>query len=154
MDIIGFENYLIYNDGRVFGKKRNRFLKPEIKRTGYKQVVLSKQGKVKSHNIHRLIALHYIPNPQNKPCVDHINRIKTDNRLENLRWVTVSENGQNRTKQINNKSGHQNICYDKHENRWQFQKYINNKRTKKMFKTKTDALCYKFIFILKSKPKR
>ena len=154
MEIIGYTEYLIYEDGRVWSKKSNKFLKPTTGGIGYKQVMLCNEGKHKRHSIHRLIALHYIPNPQNKPCVDHINRIKTDNRLENLRWATVSENGQNRTINKDNKSGHKNICYDKHENRWRFQKYINNKPTRKYFKTKTDAICYKFIFILKSKPKR
>ena len=148
MEIIGYEDYLIYNDGRVFSKKRNRFLKPGSDRGGYKYVVLSKKGKCKTHKIHRLIAGQYIPNPENKKCVDHINRIRTDNRVENLRWATHSENGQNRTKQIDNNSGHKNISYDKQNNRWQFQKRINKKRTTKYFKSKIDCLCYKFIFML------
>ena len=148
MEINNYTDYLIYNDGRVYNKKYNRFLKTGIFKTGYKYVKLSKQGKQKNHNIHRLIALHYIPNPQNKKCVDHINRIRTDNRLENLRWATDSENQQNRSFNKNNKSGHTNISYMKSRDSWVFQKRINNKRTVKHFKTKTDALCYKFIFIL------
>ena len=148
MDINNYTDYLIYNDGRVYNKKYNRFLKPGSDRGGYKYVVLSKKGKCKTHKIHRLIAGQYIPNPENKRCIDHINRIRTDNRVENLRWATDSENQQNRLMDKNNTSGHKNISYDKQNNSWQFQKYINNKRTKKYFKTKTDALCYKFIFIL------
>ena len=154
MEIIGYTEYLIYEDGRVWSKKSNKFLKPTTGGIGYKQVMLCNEGKHKRHSIHRLIALHYIPNPQNKPCVDHINRIKTDNRLENLRWATVSENGQNRTINKDNTSGHKYICYDKQNNSWIFQKTINKKLTRKLFKSKIDCLCYKFIFILKSKPKR
>ena len=154
MEINGYEDYLIYNDGRVFSKKRNRFLKPGSDRGGYKYVVLSKKGKCKTHTIHRLVALHYIPNPENKRCVDHINRIRDDNRIENLRWATDSENSQNQTKRVTSKSGHKYISYDKQLNYWIFQKVINNKRTKKQFKSKIDAICYKFIFILKSKPKQ
>ena len=54
MEIIGYENYLIYNDGRVFGKKYNRFLKQTTSTTGYKYVSLCKEGKCKHHKIHRL----------------------------------------------------------------------------------------------------
>ena len=153
MEINGYENYLIYEDGRVFGKKRNKFLKPGINRDGYKQVILYNEETIKSHTIHRLVAKHYIPNPENKPCVDHINRITTDNRIENLRWATVSENGQNTIKQNNNTSGHKNISYSKSDNKWKFQKRINNKRTQKYFKSKIDCICYKFIFMLKVKAK-
>ena len=151
MEIIGYENYLIYEDGRVYNQKRNRFLKHGTTREGYKQVVLYKEGKAQNNRIHRLIALHYIPNPENKPCVDHINRIKTDNRIENLRWATVSENGQNQTKQINNKSGHIYVCYDKSSSLWKFSKTINKKRINKSFKSKIDCICYKFIIMLKIK---
>tara|TARA_R100000951_G_scaffold26099_1_gene22147 strand:- start:112 stop:576 length:465 start_codon:yes stop_codon:yes gene_type:complete len=150
MDIIGYENYLIYNDGRVYNKKHNKFLKQATDNCGYKHLTLCKEGKGKTHRVHRLVAEHYIPNPQNKKCVDHINRIKTDNILENLRWATHSENGQNTIKQNNNTSGHKNICYDRHIG-WVFKKIIRGKRTTKSFKSKIDCICYKFIFMLKIK---
>jgi len=153
MEINGYENYLIYNDGRVYNQKHNRFLKHGTGGRGYKQVMLCNEGKHKRHSIHRLIALHYIPNPQNKKCVDHINRIRSDNRLDNLRWATYSENGQNRTINKDNTSGHTNISYMKSRDSWVFEKRINKKRTTKEFKSKTDALCYKFIIMLKVKAK-
>jgi len=92
MEIQGFENYLIYSDGRVFSKKSNKFLKPRMNTTGYLIVDLSHGGKRKIYRNHRLIAIHYIPNPENKQMIDHINRNRNDNRLENLRWATRSEN--------------------------------------------------------------
>ena len=153
MEIHGYENYLIYNDGRVFGKKRNKLLKPRTNSRGYKHLTLHKGGKRKTHNIHRLIAEHYIDNPENKRCVDHINRIRTDNRIENLRWATYSENGQNKTLSKKNTTGHKYVSYSNRDNKWQFQKSINKKISTKSFKTKTDALCYKFIFMLKVKAK-
>ena len=150
MEIIGYTEYLIYEDGRVWSKKSNKFLKPGTNREGYKHVILYKEGKTKDHRIHRLVAEHYIPNRENKPCVDHINRIKTDNRIQNLRWATHSENQRNTIKQNNNTSGHKYISYNKRDKYWSFTKSINNKRTQKYFKTKTDALCYKFIMMLKN----
>ena len=152
MEIIGYENYLIYNDGRVYNQKFNRFLKQGTNtQHEYKYVDIYNQEKRKTHKIHRLVAEHYIDNPENKPSVDHINRIRTDNRVENLRWATYSENAQNQTKKVNNTSGHKYISYNKSTDRWLFQKMINKKRTTKYFKSKIDCICYKFIFMLKVK---
>ena len=92
MEIENYPNYLIYRDGRVYTKKHDKFLKPGTFYTGYYYVNLCRDGKPKPHTIHRLIAMHYIPNPQNKEQVDHKNRNRQDNRIENLRWTTISEN--------------------------------------------------------------
>ena len=95
MEINGYNNYFIYPDGRVSSKRfPNKFLKGG-KAHGYPHVDVSKDGVKKTFQIHRLVATHYIPNPDNLPQVDHINRIRSDNRIENLRWVTRSENQQN-----------------------------------------------------------
>ena len=150
MEINNYPNYLIYDDGRVYNQKFKRFLKPGKSKNGYLLVDLSHQKKRKTHSIHRLVALHYIDNPENKKTVDHINRDKTDNRIENLRWATGIEQNENRCIPKNNTSGHKGISYKKKENKWVFQKQEKGKKTiQKQFKTKTDALCYKFIHILK-----
>jgi hypothetical protein len=99
MEIQDYQNYLIYPDGRVYNKKHNRFLKPHLTNHGYLQIDLSNNGKHKVMKVHRLIANHYIPNPENKPCVDHIDRDRQNNNIENLRWVTIRENSSNRTDQ-------------------------------------------------------
>ena len=134
MEIKDYENYLIYNDGLVFSKKRNKFLKPNLNQYGYYQLSLCKNNKKKTFRIHRLVALHYIPNPQNKLEIDHINRIKTDNRVENLRWVTHSENNLNKDLIITNTSGFKNIKKQKNKNckqgfLWVFTPTINQKET-------------------------
>lgn len=140
MEVIGYENYLIYEDGRVQNKKTKRYLKP-TKVSGYDRVMLS--GPInKSFLCHRLVAIHYILNPDNKPCVDHINRNRSDNRLENLRWATFSENGQNSEMYKTNKSSGIKNIYPK-EIGFQYMKRIKNKTHTKRFKTLEDAIQYK-----------
>jgi len=146
MEIEGYENYLIYPDGKVQNKKTKRYLKPG-EHNGYLQVNLCKDGIYKTIMIHRLVAIHYIPNSDNKPQVDHINRDKKDNRIENLRWATRSENGQNREKNKNNKSsGIKNISYDKTRDRYKYIKQIRGVKHQKHFKTLEEAIEYKNKF--------
>lgn len=95
-----YPNYQVSNMGRVKSLGNNKHRKEKILKsinsnTGYLFVILCKEGKVKFYNIHRLVAQAFIPNLENLPCVDHINTIRTDNRVENLRWVTNQENSNN-----------------------------------------------------------
>ena len=96
-DIEGFEDhYKISNLGNVYGKKRKRNLKPSLNSHGYYHISLWKNGKEKKMSIHRLIGLHFIPNPENKPTVDHIDQNPINNDLSNLRWYTQKEQLANR----------------------------------------------------------
>ena len=96
-DIFGYEGqYLVTSFSRILSLKygKERELKPCKDKYGYLHVVLCKDGKGKCYYVHRLIAEAFIPNPEKKPQVNHINGDKTDNRIENLEWVTSSENRQ------------------------------------------------------------
>lgn len=91
-DIEGYEGlYQVSDMGNVRNVKYNRSLKPVLNPGGYLKVILSKDGKRKTCKVHRLVAEAFIPNPDNKPTVDHINTIRTDNRVSNLRWFTHKE---------------------------------------------------------------
>ena len=124
--IRGFENYVIFEDGVVINTETGKEVKPYLEKAiGYYRVGLTKNKKKHKFYLHRLLALAYIPNPHNKPEVDHINRIKTDYRIENLRWVTHLENMQNQSEYNTNTSGTRNVYYDKNMDKWYYKKMIN-----------------------------
>ena len=93
-DIKEFEGlYQIDEELFIFNVKRLRVFKPHsVNSRGYITVDLFRDGKRHSFTMHRLVALTFIPNPNSLPFINHINGIKTDNRIENLEWCTASEN--------------------------------------------------------------
>lgn len=84
------DGFMVSNLGRIL--EGDKILLPVINRSGYYSVSVKKNKKRKHYKLHRLVAEAFIPNPNNKPEVDHINTDKTDNRVDNLRWVTHFEN--------------------------------------------------------------
>lgn len=88
------DRYVKHSRGGVMVRRKGCLLKPTTNK-GYKMVALSKNNTIRYYLIHRLVAEAFIPNPENKPYIDHINTIKTDNRVQNLRWVTRLENENN-----------------------------------------------------------
>lgn len=92
-DVLGYENFYSINEGgEIFSKRRQRFLKTHVSKRGYLVVDLKVRGARKTFTIHRLIATLYIPNPLGLPQINHINGVKTDNRIENLEWCSALDN--------------------------------------------------------------
>lgn len=93
-DIPGFEGrYAATKDGRIWSHLEQRYMSPWQTYNGYLIVTLCPTtGDAKNYRVHRLVAATYIPNPENKPEVDHINKNRMDCSVENLRWVTSAEN--------------------------------------------------------------
>jgi hypothetical protein len=127
-DIKGYEGiYQISNLGNVKNIKTSKILKPRLNSNGYKFVGLYCNGKHKNMLIHRLMAIHYIPNDENKQFVDHIDNNKLNNKLTNLRWCTNQQNDMNRSISKNNTSGVKGVTFHKQTNKWHAQITINGK---------------------------
>lgn len=94
-DIKGYEGiYAITDDGQVWSYRRNKYLAQRYDKYGYLRTTLNLNGEKKTIFIHRLVAEAFIPNPEGKATVNHLNECKTDNRKENLAWATIQENNQ------------------------------------------------------------
>ena len=117
--------------------RKGRILKYELDKYGYPTVTLCKEGKTKPFKIHRLVALAFIPNPDNLPQIDHINAVRYDNRPENLRWCTTQQNSKWRDEnhEIGDRAKYKVLC----------------KETGKTFRSTYDAA---FWIISKGIPKK
>lgn len=104
------KNYLIDTNGDIYSNRIKRLMKPHLMECGYMRVrLVCDNGDKKSFLIHRLVAMTYIPNPEDKSEVNHIDGIKTNNTLSNLEWVTRHENQQHAFSEgLNTNSGEGN----------------------------------------------
>ena len=110
-EIMEASNYEISNLGRVRNKTTKKILKGRLSKSGYLQVSvkLNETQKFSNRYIHRLVAIYWIENPENKREVNHIDGDKENNVIENLEWVTSSENQKHRHKLGNNKTSQRKV---------------------------------------------
>ena len=121
-------DYFVSTDGRVMNKQ-GVIKKPTIDKDGYRKISLWKNGKPKTFFIHRLVATYFIPNPYNKPQVDHIIPVRdggTDD-ITNLRWATDEEN-KNNPLSLKRKIGENNPFYGKHHDKETIDNITNKNR--------------------------
>lgn len=90
--IVGYENYMVSSMGNVMNVKTGRVLKIGTYTGGYLKVNLCSNGKQSTYPIHRLVAEAFIPNPENKSQVNHMDEVKSNNKLDNLEWMSSREN--------------------------------------------------------------
>ena len=115
--IENYENYSVSTFGQVRNDTTGRILK-EWKTGKYWRINLCKNGIIQKYLIHRLVAIAFIKNLEDKPDVDHIDNNPSNNKVENLRWATSQENNQNRLMSSRNKSGVKGVDWEESRLKW------------------------------------
>lgn len=129
-EISGYEGYYaISNYGKVKSLKKNLLLKSIYDSKGYLYVGLSKNGKETKFKIHRLVGLHFLKNPKNLPQIDHIDRVKDNNVVSNLRWADNSINAHNTKNRENGTSKFRGVSFDSNAGLKKWKAVISIKKT-------------------------
>lgn len=126
--IKGYDNYEVSSFGNVKNIKTGKILKAGLNGDGYYHVGLSNHGKKKTCTIHRLVAEAFIDNLYDKPCVDHIDNVRTNNNVSNLRYASFTENCQNQSIKKSNTSGVKGVRFDERYGMWKAQITIDGIR--------------------------
>lgn len=138
--IVGYEDlYLVNNFGSIkctdfmltkrigINKHRSIFISKIISNFGYEHIWLCKDTIRKDTFVHRLVADHFIPNPDNLPYINHIDKNSLNNYVENLEWVTARENCCHRSATIKKSSKYTGVSYSKQYNKWKAAIYYKGK---------------------------
>ena len=157
--IKGFESlYSATEDGFIFSHYSNKYLKAAYDKYGYLRVGLNKNNKKYSKLVHRLVLSSFEDNPMNKPQVNHIDGVKSNNKLSNLEWCTESENSihayskglrpltvnQSRARRINMEKVNKNLTKEQRE---YINKMVSKSNSKKVINKNTKEI-YDSVFSL------
>ncbi len=134
-----YPKYLISRDGQCYSTHWKKWLRPDVNSCGYDRYHVNG----KKRFAHRLVAQTYIPNYNELKCIDHMDRDRKNNKVENLRWINHSNNSLNRGASKNNKLGIKNISYVNRDNVYTFTKCVLGKSIQKRFKTLEEAKDFK-----------
>jgi hypothetical protein len=125
-----------WNNGRYGRRTRPLIMKQSWSSNGYMCINIGQ----KPRRVHRLLALAFIPNPDNKYCVDHIDGDILNNSLNNLRWATKAENAYNSKVQCNNSTGHRGVGWSKIHKRWYAFLRVGGEQHQKWCSSKEEAI--------------
>ena len=123
-----FPKYAVSNFGNVINILRNKQKIPTVKAHGYLDLNLYKNNKRTHRTVHSLVAEAFLKNDNNYPCVDHIDGNPKNNYIDNLRYVTVSQNLMNSKLHKHNTSGYKGVFWSNNKNRWIATIEVNNKK--------------------------
>lgn len=147
--------YQVSNLGRIKSFQKNpngEIMKCNLHRSGYLRVCCRINNIIYRHSIHRLVAIHFIANPNNLPLVDHIDGDTTNNKVENLRWVNHQQNCLNSKIPRNNTSGYKGVYFHTTHKRWVATCMIDGRLKLKSFKELTHAISCRKEWVEKHYP--
>lgn len=141
-----FPRYTVDEMGRVYSLRRRKYLTPSTCTGGYPKCNLYTDAGVKTVRVHNLVASVFLVRPKvGKYIVDHVDRVRDNNKAGNLRYVTYRQNSQNQTIRKNNKSG---VCgVWQTGNRWDACVSINGHKVGRRFKTKGEAIAWRLDMV-------
>ena len=150
-NIKNYETYGINKIGEIKDYRTGKIMPQYTNPQGYKKINLRNPNGVKCFQVHRLVAIQFIQKVDNKPEVDHIDRNKSNNNVDNLRWSDDYEQAENRGDFKNNKTGHKYIWFEESCNSYVFNITRNKKKHRKRFNSKKytleDVVKYKEDYI-------
>jgi hypothetical protein len=145
--VLLFNSYKLFPDGSIFSVRRNRYLKASLSKNGYYVIGLRNGDENKTYYVHRLVAKFFIDNPDDCCIVDHIDRDKTNNNKENLRWATRELNAYNKGCPKHSKTGIKYICYSDKVGYYIFQIKRNGKRIRRCCKNLEKLVNYRNYYL-------
>ena len=142
--MIDDDRYEVSDDGLIRNAETGRVLKQRDS-NGYRTCYITRDGRTSCYMVHRVVAKAFVPMIEGKNVVDHINRDKTDNTVQNLRWTDTSQNNRNRSRFHSKTDGLHNITQN--GNKFVVSFMQNRETTRKSFETQEEAIAWRDDFI-------